>query len=257
MTRSLDYFLQWHFTPKDYFEEDGILDVEGLRVTFGSGIAETHIPRARFDSDKEIRERLHNAVRKRFLMAQVLTHLPFVLSSPSLARWEEAGNLAVFMFPLPANVEAIVPPPDLVLTDASGKIVRDTRAERIGAKREMGAAAAVLAQSDPLFSSLLESYSKAVEDPTNELVHLFEIKEALATHFGGEAQLSSILQISRTRISEFGGICNHSVLSQGRHRGKSIVSLRWASESELALARAVAKEFIVTYLKHETHRRNG
>lgn len=249
MAGSLNYLLQWHFTPIDYFEQELEVQFEGQCIKILSGRVDVSIERETFETDPGIREHLNEFIRQKFLAVQVLTHAPFVLSSVNMARYEEGGNLTVFMQALPASVGAVVSAPDLILTDLNGNLVRDTRQERIEKKREFGQTGALLAGTDPLFKSLLGAYGKSVSDPQNELVHLFEIREALVARFGSEAQLSAKLGVSRSKLSEFGGICNQSTLSQGRHRGKSILNLRAATAEELASARAIAREMISSYMK--------
>lgn len=248
MAGKLNYLLQWHFTPEDFFEQEFEVPVDGHVLQVFSGRVDVNIARDLFESDPGIRDRLNEFLKHKFLAVQLLTHLPFELSSPNLVRYEEGGNLTIFMHALPANVGAFVPAPDFVITDASGNVVRDTRRERIQKKREFGQAAAVLAGIDSLFKSLLGAYGRSVLDPQNELVHLFEIREALVAHFGSEAHVSAELGISKSKLSEFGGICNRSTLSQGRHRGRSIMSLRAATIEELTSARAIAREMITSYL---------
>ena len=72
--------------------------------------------------------------------------------------------------------------------DGAGNGPHDSRAERIGAHtRMLDAIAPKVARSAGL-RGLLNSYSQSVSDPANELVHLYEVRDALATHYGREAE---------------------------------------------------------------------
>jgi hypothetical protein len=79
---------------------------------------------------------------------------------------------------------------------------------------------------DAVLASLLRGYHAAVRDPDNELVHLFEIREALTTRFEGETEARSVLGISSRSRSRFGRLANVEPLRQGRHRGKAEGPLR-------------------------------
>jgi hypothetical protein len=88
-----------------------------------------------------------------------------------------------------------------------------------------------------------------VADPDNELVHLYEIRDALATKFGGEGAVRSALGIRSKEWSSLGQRANSEPLRQGRHRGTKVGGeLRDAVESELKDARGIARNMIEAYL---------
>ena len=89
-----------------------------------------------------------------------------------------------------------------------------------------------------------------MRDPNNELVHLYEIREALSTKFAGENAARSALGISSSQWARLGQLCNNEPLWQGRHRGKTGGALRDATEGELTEARGIARAMIEAYLQH-------
>jgi hypothetical protein len=97
---------------------------------------------------------------------------------------------------------------------------------------------------------MLKSYDDAVNDPGNELVHLYEIRDSTAKHFGGESIARNVLNISGSRWSKLGRLANDEPLKQGRHRGKNPGALRDATEEELREARKIARELVVAYLSY-------
>ena len=96
---------------------------------------------------------------------------------------------------------------------------------------------------------MLRSYDAGVRDPTNELVHLYEIRDALSAKFGGESAARATLAITASQWSRLGQLCNNEPLCQGRHRGKTGEVLRDATEAELAEARGIARAMIEAYLQ--------
>ncbi len=98
-----------------------------------------------------------------------------------------------------------------------------------------------------LVLALLRSYSAAVNDPDNELIYFYDIREALNKAVSG-AQKN--LNLGNTVWSDFGALCNHEPVRQGRHRGKFLGDLRDASKEELKTAREFARTMIENYLDY-------
>jgi hypothetical protein len=94
---------------------------------------------------------------------------------------------------------------------------------------------------------LLASYSAAVNDPANELVHLYEIRDALKKHFGGESEAQKQLSITASEWKRLGHLAN-GPLQQGRHRG-SFTQKRPAARHELDEARAIARRWINAFAR--------
>ena len=104
--------------------------------------------------------------------------------------------------------------------------------------------------SDPTTASLLNSYKAAVNDPNNELVHLYEIRDTLSRKFGGKNAACQQINISATQFSRLGLLADKEPLRQGRHRGKNPGALRDATEAELTEARNIARQFVAAYLEY-------
>jgi hypothetical protein len=97
---------------------------------------------------------------------------------------------------------------------------------------------------------LLQAYTSSINDPANELVHLYEIKESLITRFGKESNVKKILGITDDDWKPIGKLPNDASIRQGRHRGKRQGDLRDATEDELAIVRQTAKDMILAYLRY-------
>ena len=127
--------------------------------------------------------------------------------------------------------------------------VADTKRERIEATKDF-ALLASKHRTDPVAESLLKSYHAAITDASKELAHLYDIREVLATKFGGGTKARAVLGITKSRWGRLGELANDVPLSQGRHRGRRIGQLRDANPSELDEARAIAKDMIRKYLQY-------
>ncbi len=156
-----------------------------------------------------------------------------------MCRIHPDGRKDVTVFADPCVMKMMSGNVDLVQKDKDGNIIIDSRRDRIEKKREL-AQLARLYSSNIVAASLLASYQAAVNDPENELVHLYEIRDALSKLFKGEVPARKALGLGVSEWRRLGQLANDEPLKQGRHRGKSAGELRDATESEPAEARIIA-----------------
>lgn len=241
--------LEWNFTPADYFEEAVEILRSDYAMNIADGKAEAKIESSMFDSDPSIRQALHDSLNDRFLGVQLLNHRPYELSKSTIARLHPDGRRDIS---IELESECIVVSDgclDFRVTDKDGNVISDSKHDRIERKKNLAELVSTHRASDSLLSSMLLSYDAGVRDPNNELVHLYEIRDALSSKFGGESAARATLSITATQWSRLGQLCNDEPLRQGRHRGKASKVLRDATEAELAEARGIARAMIEAYLQ--------
>lgn len=237
--------LEWSYTPSDFFEGPVSYTDMNYTVHIENGCAIATFVTDQPDSVFPI---VHNELEACFLGAQTIRNRPFQLSNYSSTRKRPDG-ISHISVSMGETVHATIGAVDIVTRDAAGNVKSDTKADRIRATSEMAQLAAKHI-NNPVAAALLKSYNRGINDPSNELTHLYEIRDALSTKLGGEKNACSVLNISRNEWSRFGKLANDDPLHQGRHRGESIGQLRDASEAELAEARGIARKMILAYLKH-------
>jgi hypothetical protein len=242
--------LEWNFSPSDYFEEPVQIDGSNYLMTIEKGKVQARIDPAVYGKDHKMRDELHDSLNYRFLGVQLLTHERYELSKASMYRLHSDGCKDITIFPESCSSATSVGPVNLILKDKNGRIQSDSRQERVQRKKHLSELAEKYAAQDPLVSSLLDSYKAAVNDPDNELVHLFEILEGLKIKFGGDDSARKTLGISKAQWSRLGQLANDPTLRQGRHRGGKVGALRDATEAELKEARNIARLLIESYLGH-------
>ena len=250
--------LEWQFSPLDYFEEPITISRDDYTMVIEKGKVEVRIPATIYDANQSIRGVIHEALNDRFLGIELLSHKPYELSKSSMVRLYPDGRRDIFLEVEPCRIKVSVGMVDIQLVDKDGNIVSDTKRDRIEKKKSLAELISTYRATDTLLNSLLNSYHVSVRDPANELVHLYEIRDALSAQFGGEEATKSMLNISSSHWSRLGQLCNDEPLRQGRHRGKSIGILRDATEFELAEARGIAQAMVESYLRHldkNTHNR--
>ena len=238
-------FLEWNFTPKDYFEDEMRIVREDYEMIIMEGKVEVRI-NPKFHNDvHKMRDDLHQRLNARFLGVQLLTHKPYDLSKSTICRLDPDGRKHFKIFiedciKLEDNL-------DLVHKDKNGIVIYDSRRDRIEKKKKL-AELALTHSSDPTAAFSLEAYNAAVNDPGNELTHLYDIRDALSKKFGGERYACKALGLSTSEWSRLGKLANNEPLREGRHRGKYAGELRNTRNDEIVEARKIASKFVIAYL---------
>lgn len=126
--------------------------------------------------------------------------------------------------------------------------VHDTRKTRIEKQTEIDLRAADLSHEYPVVCRILESYERAVADPGDELVHLYEVWEAITGELGGEGVALKTLGLSKSNKNNLTMLANNAPVQEGRHRGAHHTKqLRAAMEEELGKARGFVRTLIDRY----------
>ncbi len=239
--------LEWSYTPANFFEEPVVVSYEGVEIHIDGGRVTAKVEPKSYDAEHRKREELHEVVRGYFKAEQVMTHQAFTLEKPSVTRVHADGRRDSAAFVDCAKFALIGNPVDFCITKADGT-VEDTKKERLERKRDFREVCERL-REDSLLRRMLASYEGAVNDPEDEFVHLYEIREALQTHFGGENLAKATLGLTNAQWKPLGHIADGKPLSQGRHRGAYLEPLRQATGEELRKAREIARGLIEAYVR--------
>jgi len=240
------WMVEWTYSPVDYFEEPVQISNKDYDLTIRDGKVEAKISH---DPRPELSDQLDTELRFRFQGIQLISQKPYKLSGPTVSCRHAEGKRTIFLAGT-CVAKGSVLQADVIITDKNGNIVADTRTERIERKQSLGALAAKYGGRDTVARKILQSYNTAVDDPDNCLVHLYEIRDALAKHFGRDKTAQNQLKVTKARWQELGRLANDAPLKQGRHRGKMLSGLRDATRAELDAAMNIAAEMVEKYLKH-------
>lgn len=217
-------------------------------MTISNGKAEAKIDSVIYEAHPLMRDSLHKALNSRFLGVLLYSHKPYKLERPTMTRVHDDGRKDYFLEIEPAKIKITGGEVDFSITTKDGKII-DTKRDRIEKKKAIAELVSKHASED-IVLALLRSYEDSVRDPNNELVYLYEIRDALCDKFGNEKEVRDKLGISLKKLSHFRQLCCSEPLRQGRHRGLTYVSLREAKEAELSEVRETAKNMIEGYLRY-------
>ncbi|PTR15054.1 hypothetical protein C8R31_10480 [Nitrosospira sp. Nsp2] len=245
-----DVVLQWSFSPSNYFKKGFNASCDGHTLKIAPGKVEALIDAETYESNPSLRGKLHSCLNIIFLAQHFSTHTAYKLSQPTKVVVHQNGRKDYFVELEPAIIRITGGSVDFQVTDKNGNVISDSAAKSLQIMEQLRQGALAHA-SDELLLRLLQSYDAAVNDPNNELVHLYEIRDALAHKFGTEANARSTLAIPNSIWSRLGRICNNEPLNQGRHRGQNARTvLRDAGADELAEARGIVRNMIEAYLRY-------
>jgi len=237
--------LEWAYAPTDYFEAPyRHSSIEyGLIIEDGHVLATLTIHTAPVSDHLE--QRIEAMINGIFLVRQIQTHRAYTLQGPRTYQ-HSAGRKDVSIRLSGVAALVIAGQVDVVVRNAGGKVTYDSRSDRMEKHKAQLDSIAPKVIHSQLLRSLLDSYSRAVADPDNELVHLYEVRDSLSAHFGGEQQARDTLQITKTEWQRLGVLANVEPLAQGRHRGKHPSSQRIATTAELEEARALVRGWVLS-----------
>lgn len=242
--------LKWTYTPVDFFEvkETNLLPIyehtiEGGNITVSMDLSE-------YISLPGIQEQLRDQLISLFLGAILGIQKPFAIKYVGQeithinGKTEPNLNIDSSAHAMTAGTL------DVVDRDSNGNVIADAKLERLDKLRKLAKLSVKFRKSDPVVDSILTSFEKSLKYPDKQLVHLFEIREALSNRFTGEANAKKELGITNGKWTRLGVLANSEPLNQGRHSGQFIGMLRDATESELKEARDIARNMIIAYLEY-------
>jgi hypothetical protein len=203
-----------------------------------------------YHSNSDIREDLTKQIESRLHAVQIMTHKDFDLSKPSRTDLREDGIKNHFLEIESCVITTSLGSVDLIAKDKDGNVISDPKKERLNKQKKFAFLVNKHRNSDATLDQMIRSYHRAVKDPDNELVHLYEIRDSLLERFGSKKSAIKELGITNDEWDEIGRLANILPLKQGRHRGKAVGSLRDAKKVELEKARKSVSCLIVKYLEY-------
>jgi hypothetical protein len=240
--------LEWTYQPVDFFEApyrhaDSEFD---LVIENGRAVATLRVAQDPVDSDLD--DRIGMLLGDLFLVRQLQVHRQYKLQGSRVSQHlADRKRVAIRMSAAAGVLLVCGGDVDFVVRDATGNIIRDTKTERIAEHTALLDSMAPKLAGSSTLRGLLTSYSQAITDPDNELIHLYEVRDALAQHFGRQQRACTTLAISETEWKRLGWLANVEPLEQGRHRGRHVAGRRVATTAELEEARGIIRRWITAF----------
>src|SRR5437773_3032904 len=209
--------LEWPYKPADFFEAPYQSQTDAYTIVADAG---TVLVTLAAPSDP-ISPRLQNQITKHveglFLARQLLVHRAFGLESVRVCQHRlDGGKKSEMSFAAKVSFVSATASEhlstaeqcDVTVHNASGRLAQDSKSARIAEHTKFIDSVAPKLAGSATLDVLLESYKAAVADPANELVHLYQIREALAKHYGGNAKARRKLPISQQEWNRFNILAN-------------------------------------------------
>lgn len=250
MSKVISVQLEWQYSPENYLEEPILIEFQGVELEIKDGVAVAAIAPEVFHVDELIREELTKKIESRLHAVQIMTHKDFELSKPSRTDIREDGKNNQFLEAELCVITSCVGTVDFVVHDKDGNVVSDSKRDRLDKQHALATLIDKHWEHDTTLDLMLKSYNHSVKDPNDELVHLYEIRDALANRFSSTRNAIKALGITKGEWDEIGKLANILPLKQGRHRGQSAGTLRDAEPAELEMARESAFHLINKYLMY-------
>ena len=253
---STQELFEWEYSPSDYFEEPFEVMRDDYTMTISPGKVAAWVASNTFAQNPEIRSEMHAFLNDRFLGVQLMVFRPYQLSDSRRTCVHQDGRRDVFIELKSVAAVAAGGTVDIRMTNADGTVY-DSKEERIAAKKRLAELVQLHRSSNPALAAMLTSFGNAIRDPQNELVYLYEVRDALAVELGGKSNAIATLGLTSAAWSRLGQLGNDEPLRQGRHRGKSGAALRDATQAELQEAREIARSMLRLYVNHLAARRDS
>ncbi len=241
--------LEWEYAPSESLEQCVALRTPDFDLEIDSGKAVAMLDPTTYEGNPHLKDVIAGEVQSRLRAAQMHTHQPFQLAGPTVTYVQDDGKERCLLDVACSTHIVVSDRVDIQVLDADGKVVRDTKLERITDKAALGTLIAKH-QSDVTLQAMLNSLDTALRDQDDELVHLYEIREALASRFSSERNARQTVGVGAKDWSRMGRLCNEEPLRQGRHRGRKVASVRDATDAELGEARSIATTMVRGYIAY-------
>jgi hypothetical protein len=239
--------LEWPYHPADFFEASYRQTAPGYDILVDAGIVAVTLSCPQDPISETLKSQIASKVEAILRIRQLQTHRQYQLENHRTRQSQSNGTASVSIAISGVSVICKAGTADVIVTDAAGNLVHDSKAERIAADTRFIDELSPKVCRSSLLESLLRSYGAAVNDSADELTHLYEIRDALARHYGGKRKARKNLNIPNPDWNRLGYLADVAPLAQSRHRGKHLASMRPATHEELEEARQIARRLILAY----------
>lgn len=239
--------LEWSFVPPNALIGHFPAPCSGYALTFAEGTIQARVEADQWTKESGIQERIQVELECVLFALGMMRQTVISLAEPTLIEVRSDGRRIMY-----AEMHSTAIVSDHMawrLVDANGNAVRDSLQEQRDRERALMEQVRLRAH-DHVLHKMLRAYRVSQFEGANELIHLYEITETLATRFKGEHKARRILNVSDADWSGLGRVANNEPVREGRHRGKTIGELRSATSEELNNCRRVAQALIYAYLNY-------
>ncbi|KJZ21090.1 hypothetical protein [Loktanella sp. S4079] len=242
MSTSYKITVKCHYQPSDFFEEPVEQELLSGQISISNGKVQGQFPHSAHRISDELLVEIKAAIQTVFYAHGMQTRRNHALSELT----NPDGRSDTLIHASPAKIDIVGGDINVVVRSADGIVIYDAGTARRNAHKKFLDDVNMLG-NDQVLSKMLQSFAAAQTDPDNLLVHLFEIKETLASEYSGSDKIAGSLRVSKTKLKKFAKIANNKDYLEGRHRGQSLATSP-APKSEIEWAMNFAQVLIQKYV---------
>ncbi len=246
--------LEWSYTPESYFEDkfetNLSLGNDQYKMVIKKGKIEVYISSSLYDNNHSVHNRIYDAINRKLKVLLLNKFEPLMISKSVLINSHSANDKKTRISYYDVVIDIRNASENIVHKDKNGNVVYDSHNVKMEKNKELIGLINRCESKDFFAISLLDCLYRATNNKSHELIHLYEVIEALSKKFGSQQSARQSLAISRKDWSRLGEIANDLPLKQGRHAGKKINELRDVTIAELIEARQLAQRFVKAYLNY-------
>lgn len=235
--------LEWTYQPSDFFAANYAHEEAEYSISIDAGRVVASLRTPQDPIGPALAADVEGCVRLTFQIRFLQKYRTYELKGPHISQ-HRGGVSSVEIRTSSDTFLRASDSVEVLLEDTDGNVIRETRAERIAQEMEEVKSLLHTGSRSPLLRSMLTSFERSFSDHANALVHLYEVRDMLAKHYGGEASAVAALGISGREWARIGHLANGEPLEEGRHRGQYPEGRRSATEAELNEARGIVTGWI-------------
>ena len=150
--------VEWNYEPNDYFEDDFTIEYDNCDIEIRPGIATAIITSIHIEKIDEMINKLNQDLESRFLAVQVMTHQKYKLGKPLRYDLKKDGKKNIHLQVDDMVSVSDISPIDIIISDANGNVISDTKQERINKKKWFSETSAKFRVKDQTLNQMLKSY---------------------------------------------------------------------------------------------------
>jgi hypothetical protein len=242
--------ISWAYSPENFFEADFEVRQDHHTIAVSRGQFDVIVDGDLHRDDAEIRADVERELISLLDGAQLDAVVPYKLELRKFSPVAANGAEGVTMFVEPIVIKMSAGSVDVEIVGADGTIIRSSKEDRAERRHDLSLRA-LRHSKDLTLETMLASFGDALNHPDQTLWHLYEIRDALQSKFGGESSAKATLGLSKSVWESIGKFANAQPLKGGRHQGKYISSqLSELSDAKKALLLANGRTMIDAYLDY-------
>lgn len=246
--------VHWGFTPVDLLHAPFDATQRDLSIRcFEGKVVGTLSVACENMSPARLKEH-ERLVRNILTLASVRAMKSFTLAAPDIVQYYEDGTSRKIVLASGTCTLSLSVSADFEVHDSAGRVTFSSREERISGQAAFVTQGLRQFEAEGILSALIESFYTAMRNPDHELVHLYEIRDALQRHFGNARAARTALGVTEAAWQRLGELANTLPLTEGRHRGVALGQLRRATSYEVREARQLSFALIERYMTYLDHR---